>query len=324
LPGSYKNIITWLVKILIGLGSFAIIYWRLKDSFTPENLEALSNSFSGSFSYCLIIISVLLIPVNWGIESYKWKLITRSVETISFKTAMKSVYAGVCVGNLAPGRATEFLAKILFFKQENRPTIALLHFANGMFQLSVTIIAGIIGLLLKCDSACGFSSNQFTLMIILCVLLLGVFALFIFKFELFQKFLMKILKRHVTENTIPFSFSKKLSLTLFAFSILRYVVFTTQFILAFKFFYNGFGSESMALASVFVYFLFTTALPMISVVEPAIRTAIALIVFKGAGYPEISVAITAVFLWLINIAVPSIIGYIIILKEKFEFSSFKK
>src|SRR5688572_30961137 len=85
------------------------------------------------------MLAILLIPVNWGIEAYKWKLITAPIQWVSYKTATKSVYSGVCLGNLAPGRATEFLAKIIFFKIENRPKISVLHFVGGMFQLSITI-----------------------------------------------------------------------------------------------------------------------------------------------------------------------------------------
>jgi hypothetical protein len=319
-----KNIITWLVKILIGLGSFALIYWRLDSDLTPENIATLKTSFSNSTAYCLLILCLLLIPINWGIESYKWKLITSPIETISFKTAMRSVYSGVCVGNLAPGRATEFLAKILFFKPENRPTIALLHFANGMFQLSITILAGLLGLFLKFNCNSSLSCSQIIWIIIFCFILLTVFGIFIFKFDAFQTKLIKLLKRRVEGETLSYKFSKQLSLRLILFSVLRYCVFTLQFILILKLFHSGTECCFMVIASVFIYFLLTTILPMISVIEPAVRAAIALLVFGGMGYPEISLVISAVMLWLINIVLPSIIGYIIIVKEKFEFNFFKK
>ena len=63
---------------------------------------------------------------------------------------------------------------------------------------------------------------------------------------------------------------------------------------------------------------------MISFIEPAIRAAIAVLVFGGTEINEVSLVVTAVMVWLINIALPSIVGYIIIVKEKFEFSLFKR
>lgn len=265
----------------------------------------------------------MLVPINWGIESYKWKLITQPIEEISFNSSMKSVYSGLCVGNLAPGRATEFLAKVLFFKPDNRPTITLLHFVNGMFQLSITIVLGLIALILKFNPENGVSSTQFLLIGIFCMLLLAFFSLFIFRFNALQKWIFGLFKKSLTAKQLPYTFTKDSVAKLFSFSIIRYFVFTTQFVLILKMFYSG-PLNVMVLASVCVYFLLTTILPMISFIEPAIRAAIALLVFAGLEISEVSLVTTAILVWLINIVLPSIVGYIVIVKEKFEFSLFKK
>ena len=319
----YKNIITWLVKILIGLASFAIIYWRLKDELTADKLQNIQNSFSTATAYCLLFFCLVLVPLNWGIESYKWKLITKPVEEINYGRAMRSVLAGLCVGNLAPGRATEFVAKVLFFRSENRGTITLLHFVNGLFQLSITIVLGLIALLSKYDLSNDISPAQFLLIGISCMLLLSLFILFVFKFNMLQKWIFSLFKKSLGERTMPYKFKKESISRLISFSFIRYLVFTTQFVLILKIFYAG-PLNSSILASVCVYFLLTTILPMISFIEPAIRAAIALLVFGGLEISEISLVTTAIMVWLINIVFPSIVGYYIIVKEKFEFSLFKK
>ncbi len=319
----YKNIITWLVKILVGLASFALIYWRLKDDLTPEKLQHIQNSFSTATAYFLLFFCLLLLPLNWGIESYKWKLITKPVEEITYGRAVRSVLAGLCVGNLAPGRATEFVAKVLFFKSENRGTITLLHFTNGLFQLSITIVLGLIALLSKCDMTNDLSAAQFLLIGITCMFLLSLFLLMIFKFDALQKWIFSLFKRSLGERTTSYKFKKETIVRLVSFSILRYVVFTIQFVLIFKIFYSGPINISF-FASVCVYFLLTTILPMISFIEPAVRAAIALLVFGGMEISEISLVTTAIMVWLINIVIPSLIGYYIIVKEKFELSLFKK
>lgn len=320
---SYKNIITWLVKILIGLGSFAIIYWRLKDDLTIENLDLLKHSFESAKGYFLLLMCLLLVPVNWGIESFKWKLITAPIESVSIKTAMKSVYAGLCVGNFAPGRATEFLAKILFFKPDNRATITLLHFVNGMFQLSVTIVVGLIALVFKFNSNNNITSTQFLLIGIFCILLLSVFLMFVLKFNTLQQWIFKLFKKTLTSKTHPYTFSKNSVAALILFSVVRYFVFTTQFVLILKLFYAD-PLNTIVISSVCVYFLLTTILPMISFIEPAIRAAIAVLVFVGTDINEIALITTAVLVWLINIALPSIIGYMVIVREKFDLRFFKK
>jgi hypothetical protein len=305
------------------LGCFAIIYWRLKDDLTPENITSLKNSFTNTGAYLLLFSALVLVPLNWGIESYKWQLITEPVEKISYSTATRSVYAALCVGNLAPGRATEFLAKILFFKTENRPTIALLHFVNGMFQLSLTIIFGLLALAFKFRNGSEFSTTQLILLIGFCLLLLSAFILFVVRFDALQKWIISRFSKRIVGETQPYAFTKILVGKLFVYSALRYVVFTAQFVLIFKLFYTG--SPNLALiAAVSVYFLLTTILPMISVIEPAIRAAIALIVFGDLGVSQVSIVTSAVLVWLINIALPSVAGYFIILKEKFDPASYKK
>jgi hypothetical protein len=236
---------------------------------------------------------------------------------------MKSVYSGLCVGNLAPGRATEFLAKILFFKPDNRPTITLLHFVNGMFQLSITILVGIAALIFKLDSGNGIGSTQFLMINIFSGLLLAFFLLFVFKFNLFQKKILGLFKKKLSTKELSYSFTKHSIGTLLSLSVIRYVVFTSQFLLILKLFYTGSLTTSI-FASVSVYFLLTTILPMISVIEPAIRAAIAVLVFNGTEINEISLVTTAVLVWLINIVLPSIVGYVIIVKEKFDPDSYRK
>ena len=137
-----KKILAIGIKLLICVISFYIIYARLNS--TPHLKEQLAVWFLEPRLYLILAGTLLLMPVNWGIESYKWKLITSTVEPVSYSTAVKSVFSGICVGNIAPGRAMEFLAKIFFFKPGNRPVITVLHFINGMFQMLITVMFGVV------------------------------------------------------------------------------------------------------------------------------------------------------------------------------------
>ena len=60
-------------------------------------------------------------------------------------------------------------------------------------------------------------------------------------------------------------------------------------------------------------------MPMISVIEAPIRAAIALVVFKDAGLSDAGLALASVLIWLVNIIVPSIFGYLVLLKQNFNF-----
>jgi len=67
-----KKIISTIIKVLIGLGSFFIIYWRLKSDLTSDKLDLLTDFILSSKGLICFSVCLLLIPLNWGIESYKW------------------------------------------------------------------------------------------------------------------------------------------------------------------------------------------------------------------------------------------------------------
>ncbi|MBI3518149.1 MAG: flippase-like domain-containing protein [Bacteroidetes bacterium] len=269
--------------------------------------------------YVVLLIVLCLMPVNWGIESYKWNMITQQVEQVSYVTALKSVFSGVCVGNIAPGRAMEFLAKIIFFKPENRPTITILHFINGMFQMLITVVVGIISIAFKLNQ-----SNQSSNFIY--VVLAGGFCLILFfcwailNVSFIQKKLRFIKWFKKIDDAGHIQFSKTLLLKLVSFSIIRYVVFTSQFYLI----YQSLSPQHHAaqtFMSIAAYFMLTSLIPMISIIEPAIRAAIALFVFNNADDNTVTVVLASTFVWIINVVVPSAVGYMIILREKIDFRS---
>lgn len=314
---SKKKILTILVKLIIGIISFWIIYNRLSE--IPQLKEQCSLWLQDPKMYIILLVVLCLMPVNWGIESYKWKSITAQIEPVPYSTALKSVFSGICVGNIAPGRAMEFLAKIIFFKPENRPSITVLHFINGMFQMLITVTIGIIAIALKLNQI--NNSSTFIYLVLfggLCMILFFCWA--IFNVSFIQQKLKFIKWFQKIGDTQHVHFSKSLIVKLISLSIVRYFVFTTQFYLI----YNALSPQNDTIQifmSIAAYFMLTSLIPMISVIEPAIRAAIALFVFNNSGDDTITIVLASTFVWLINVVVPSIIGYIIILKEKIDFRS---
>lgn len=316
-----KKILSTLIKLLIGLGSFAVIYLRLKNDFTSEKLGLLSEAAFSTLGLFSLALCLLLIPVNWGIEALRWKIITAPVEAVSYRTATQSVYSGVCLGNLAPGRATEFVAKIIFFKPENRPRITVLHFINGLFQLSVTILAGLTALAIHLNSF-----GQEHAWIAYCASALGialllVLCLCIYRLDVILNFVSKKLSKEKAVTDFNYPFTGKTLARLFLLSVLRYGVFFFQMSLLIYLFHQQTLSLGL-LPQIALYFLLTTIIPMISVLEAPIRAAIALVVFRDSGISNSVLALSSVLIWLVNIIIPSIYGYTILLKQNFNFKLF--
>ena len=310
-----KKILAYGLKVLIGVLSFWIIYTKLNQ--IPHLKEQCIYWLSDPGMYGVLIVVLLLMPVNWGIESYKWKLITHSVEAVPYSTAIKSVFSGVCVGNIAPGRAMEFLAKIVFFKIENRPTVTVLHFINGMFQMLITSIVGIISITYKLNQI-HQSSGLVYAVIIIGLLMVAFFCWAILNVAFIQKKIKFIKWFRKMDDAQNISFSKILILKLLSLSVIRYFVFTMQFYLIYILLSPG-SSPLHVFTSVAGYFMFTSLIPMISVIEPAIRAAIAIFVFNASNDNPVNVVLASTFVWIVNVVIPSIVGYMIIFREKIEF-----
>jgi hypothetical protein len=110
-----------------------------------------------------------------------------------------------------------------------------------------------------------------------------------------------------------------LLLKLVVLSMMRYFVFSLQFYLVYRVLSLPMPVMQMA-SSIAVYFMLTSLIPMVSFIEPAIRAAIALFVFNQVNDSYISVVLSATLLWFINVVLPSVIGYLIILKAKINFN----
>lgn len=312
-----KKIITLIIKLLIGVISFWIIYSRL--SHIPHLKEQFLQWLAEPTMYVVFIVVLFLMPINWGIESYKWKLITTQIESISYITSVKAVLTGVCIGNVAPGRAMEFLAKIYYFKPHNRPSVTILHFINGMFQMLITLSMGLIAISYKLNE-----SSQTTGMIYV-ALIAGVCMVLFFCWAIFNATYIQRKLRFIKwfkgiGNTDDLRFTKKIVFILISLSILRYAVFTTQFYII----YHALSPQSLpfqVFLSIAAYFTITSIIPMISFIEPAIRAAIAILVFNSATDNEATVVLASTLVWIVNVVVPSALGYTIILKEKINFKT---
>ncbi len=308
------------LKILLGIACFVFLWYKLKGQFTPEKVANLKITLQHSQAVIALVIASLLMFPNWLIESYKWKHITASIEKISFAKAIKGVLSGLCVGNLTPGRFGEFAGRILFFSPENRSKVSVTHFVCGATQLFTTLLFGIICAALWLLNT-GEGNSLYTIIFIACCVLLLGLLLVILNIEAVYKKLahLSFLKKL---NLGEVAYPRKTMIQLVGLSVLRYLVFSLQYVLLLQ----CCGAEANyfeLFVPVSISFMLMSAIPMISFIEVAIRASIAVILFSPFNSNELLLVTASTLLWLINIVIPSIIGYFIILSSKIKFKELK-
>jgi uncharacterized membrane protein YbhN (UPF0104 family) len=312
---STKNITSILVKALIGIACLGLLAQRLYQSYSVENMTSVATIFN-SHNTLLILLTGVLMFLNWGIEVYKWGIITQPMEIIPTGKLWQSVWMGVCIGNLTPGRLGEFAGRVLVFKPENRAKGTTLHFVNGITQLVANIVVGCIGLL-------GFSSlidkNYYTLMLVAEVIILIAFILFLVKINNIVRWLQKLpfLKKYDFSNL---EIEGKLLVRLLFLSTIRYFVFFFQFYLL-LIACGVHGNTYHIFGAIAIMYLLLSTIPMISVIEVAVRAFIIVLLFGSFGSNDWELSVASTLLWVINIVFPSVVGYVFLVRNKFTFGT---
>ena len=299
----YKYI-NLLVRIVIGVIAIGYIYIKLKEEFFL-NLDVISGQ---NIVYIAIVIAIMLLFVNWGLEALKWRYAISKVERISFRKAFNLTITGITLGIITPNRVGEIPARALLLNRDSFKELTLKTLVASFSQVMITFFIGIIGFITIYDKF-NFGLNIGLVFIFLSILFLLLLVIY-FKIGLLQKFFNKINYFRVQQIFKALSdFSDKELLNLLGFSLLRYLVFSFQFwLVLFAFGINLVTLEDILLIP--VCFLFASIIPTILISEIGVRSSVALLIFGVVSNMDVQIILASVLLWFINVGLPAIIGLI--------------
>jgi uncharacterized membrane protein YbhN (UPF0104 family) len=290
------------LRIVIGALAVLFIYFRLKDAFLL-NFQ-LIDSITIEYTYLLLV--VLLLFFNWGLEALKWKFAIRSIHTITFITAFKSVLTGVTLGFLTPNRIGEIPGRSLLLGKHNFKATTLKTAVASFSQLLITLFFGLFGFF--------YSSIYFIYIpyihLIIFILFGGfIFLLLIFFFlNKFEFIFNKI--SYVKDKALLKGLSGFTKIELFFlifFSFLRFIVFSVQY----YFVLLAFSISLNSLTEIFlipICFLITSFIPTLLISEIGLRGSVALFVFGMVTDQDVSIILASIVLWVINVAFPALLG----------------
>src|SRR4029078_12723845 len=89
---------------------------------------------------------ILLMIVNWSIETIKWKISVAPIQKVSFIKAFKAVLSGVSFSVSTPNRIGEYLGRVLYMDDGNRLKTISITIVGSISQLIITLLMGCIGL----------------------------------------------------------------------------------------------------------------------------------------------------------------------------------
>jgi hypothetical protein len=269
-------------------------------------------------------VVVLLMLLNYGIESRKWQFLLSPLQKLSLFRAFKSVMAGCSITMLTPNRMGEYGGRILFVESHHRLRAISLTILGSISQLAVTIVMGTCGLLyLKYFSADGakiFEGMPLILgntLLAMSILISMIMLLFYWRLgwliRLMEK--AKFLTKALKYIRLLQQFSGKQLLRILVLSLFRYVVFILQYILLLQLM-NVQVPLMLCFWLLTVFYLVMAMAPSIGFTELPLRATATVEIFKWYSGNLLGIQAAALSIWLINLVLPAIIGSLLIVGIK--------
>lgn len=307
-----------LLALLIKLAIIGFSFWFIyKQIFVKEEnvgiRSGLSNFINLPIDYRLLALAVLLMPLNWGFEALKWKLLIQRLENISYLKSFKAIFSGVTVSVFTPNRIGEYGGRVFHLENANIIKATLLTVVGSYAQLLVTLVTGIISLaffLPNYGTPPGyFGPSQYIILYVLGLLLLVAFNYLFLNTAVFSSLVsrMKFLGKYRAYGKV-FSFhqSKDL-LKILLLSYSRYAIFALQFFLLLRVFDVNI-SFFPAMMMISMSYLVMTMIPTIAITDFAVRGSVSLYFIGLLSANEPGILSASFVLWLVNLALPAFIG----------------
>lgn len=317
LPYKTKQFFFVLIKLSIVVGAFYFIYNKL-----TENKELSFSEFwaflikNDRFSVKMICLLLILSSFNWFFEIVKWQNLVSAIKRTTLKNSLEQTLGGLTASIITPNRIGEYGAKAMYFEKPLRKRILFLNLLGNLGQMAVTTIFGCVGLVFFIkiyDVSIDYYRVARLLVIIITLLSLTFFGL--------QK---KVLRIKGFSFTHIINFTKSIESKIHAksifLSLLRYLIFSYQFFFLLTIFHIDLNYLEAMILITSMYFL-ASIIPTISIFDVVVKGSIAVFVFGYANIDAVIVLSIVTIMWILNFAIPSLVGSYYVLKFKLPHTS---
>ncbi len=320
-----KNINKKLFSLGLKMSMVLVMSWILYvQVFKKNELSGLIIQFNESLNqkgnWLLLTIAISLVPINWLLESKKWKLLVNNFQDFNTKQAIYSVLAGVSVAIMTPGRIGEYGGRLIGITKTNQPKAILANLISSLSQNIINVGVGLVGALVFMQKFVPMHQSIFLSLIFISSIVITTMLLVYFRIDLLHGILAYLPEWDWIQKirSSVFSFQEMDSISLFSIlgiSSLRYMVYLTQYILLLFFF--GVTNDILAsVLGVITIFFLQSNLPLPPALSALARGEMAIFLWSVFTTNILGIIAASFSLWIINLIIPSILGTIIISQAK--------
>mgnify|MGYP001183659225 CR=1 FL=1 len=268
----------------------------------------------------VVVASLLLIP-NLYFQFYKWKITANVALAESSKSKIwLSLFYGLSAGVFTPARVGEYFGRAIVFKNKSLISVTLATLLDKIFLLLIVAFFGAISSILFIHF---HYKAEFYLTLSLFMVVFSVFYFFllmIFNDKFWNSLLFEKLKN---SKKLEWLFNKiavfrkldrEYAVKMLIISLLFYLCFLIQYALLVAAFSNNSNYWYYIWAGNLMMFA-KTVIPPVSLGELGIREGASVYFLTILG-ESASVGFNAsIFLFFINVLIPSLIGFILLMKK---------
>jgi len=305
----------WMLKLLL----LALIAYVLYDQvILHQDLDTIKSELNqglkgGNWAY--LVICIVLMPINWLVESIKWRILVLPWKNISLKDSVKAIYAGISVGLVTPARIGEYGGRLLLIEGDDKSKSIPATLVSSVAQNLSNIIGGYLGAMIFCF--CYFSVNRFVYIAGSILGLLAIIMICTLFFNISKLNLNwlnrwkwgKLLNKQVHVLSL---YDRPILHKVLTLSHLRYLIYCTQYVLILYFL----GIELSILAAfsgVAVIYLLQSGIPLPPMLSVVARGELAIIVWSIFTANVGGILVATFGIWVINLVIPALLGLLIVL-----------
>ncbi|WP_159471334.1 lysylphosphatidylglycerol synthase domain-containing protein [Dyadobacter sp. 3J3] len=308
----------WVAKLVVTLLIVSYIYHTFENE--QKGIQDIGLVYKTIFvrNHVLIIsIILILVPVNWALESLKWQRLARKAVPVTFWEAFQGTLTGLAIGVAAPAQLGDTIGRVASLRSHDRlKAIGAALVSNGI-QFYVSIIGGGIGLLWVGEKL-GLDPFSRTVLNSLLIILIALALIIVSRrrkltgWKSEKVFLSKMLSYF----QIIGQYSAEDLAIATLYGSLRYFVFLSQFVLVLSLFDFGLNYTDLSACTALI-FLAKTLIPAVNVLgDLGLREFTALFVFKQYNLPAEQIIAATFLVWVINVLGPILIGIFLLWKYK--------
>lgn len=312
----HRRFFVVLGQAIVVLALLAVLYYQLLDrkDVTLKELYRLFLSRISVQRLPVLIGVVLLMPINWFIETQKWVILLHPIQQLRFFAALKIVLIGVTGSLFTPNRIGEYGGRLLLLESQKRYQAVYATLLGACSQWIVLILLGWWALL--------FAFYQHWLPLSpswFCYLfwggLVGSILLLAAYFNLKRLLYWIVTWKWIAKWTAPLQhtpfiyYHHKLLWTALSYALLRSLTYSIQYVGLLYFF--GYSEEGIVmLIGVLIVYLLQTGIPLPPSTGLLARGNLALFIFGNLQPNAWSSSILAATfsLWLLNVILPALWG----------------